>query len=138
MRAQDWLTPAPLPQIYRGQGYIVAHPAPFLMPRQCWGDLHTWLKVFTGSMTRGNGLDVATWPCLGTAGWAPRWPWPLPTGAAARVLLAEMSRGSRRTSEGRDNKAHGNFLTMPSSLLVLSNSWEVKAKPPNHKIQPSY
>lgn len=33
-----------------------------------------------------------------------------------RVLLAEMSRGSGRTSEGRDNQAHGNALTMPSSL----------------------
>lgn len=43
-------------------------------------------------------------------------------GGPPRVIPDEMSRGSERTSEGRDNKAHGNLLTMPSSLLVLSNS----------------
>lgn len=43
-------------------------------------------------------------------------------GGLPRVLPAEISRGSERTREGRDNKAHGNLLAMPSSLLVLSNS----------------
>lgn len=46
-----------------------------------------------------------------------------------RVLLAEVGRDPEWTSEGRDNEAHGNLPTAPSSLLVLSNSWEGKAKP---------
>lgn len=43
-------------------------------------------------------------------------------GGPPRVTSADMSRGSERPSEGRDSEAHGNLLTMPSSLLVLSNS----------------
>lgn len=43
-------------------------------------------------------------------------------GGLPGVLPAEINRGSERTSEGRDNEAHGNLLAMPSSLSVLSNS----------------
>lgn len=64
--------------------------------------------------------------------WRARWalwlPWSLPRGGP-QVLLAEMGRDSERTSAGRDNGAHGNLPPVPSPLLVLSNSWQGKAKP---------